>query len=216
MYSVTWPSTLGEFISSDQWAWTFTYDSNSHWWLVILWALENCDFCVEQSTRGREHRKQKRRLTMGMFFHKRGGVLQYIRKAYGHKERTEYPRTVRKTEGTVSKRLDFSISVYIILLHSYIKAFICSWYLSNTYHSPANVHVNATYCIRSTPVYWSTLRRNCHETDTYLPSSYSRIEYLSRTLSFVTDLVTSLKIEPIRRAMMLCHFGQTRNGYPAS
>ena len=29
---------------------------------------------------------------MGMSFHKRGGVLQYIREAYGHKERTGHPR----------------------------------------------------------------------------------------------------------------------------
>ena len=35
----------------------------------------------------RANRKQKRRLTMGTSFHKRRGVSQYIREAYGQKER---------------------------------------------------------------------------------------------------------------------------------
>ena len=98
------------------------------------------------------------------------------------------------------------------MLHSYINNFTCSWYVSNTYHSPVNVHVTATYCIHSNPVYWSKLGRNCYGTDTYLPSSYSGSECLFRTRSVATDLVTSLKFQPIRCANMLCHFGQTRNG----
>ena len=38
------------------------------------------------------HRKQKKRLTMGMSFHKKGGVSQYIREAYGQEERKGHPR----------------------------------------------------------------------------------------------------------------------------
>ena len=41
-------------------------------------------------------------------------------------------------------------------------------------------------------------------------------EYLFRTRSVATDLVTSLEIQPIRSAFMLCQFGQTRNGYVAT
>ena len=99
---------------------------------------------------------------------------------------------------------------------SYINAFTCSWHISNTYHSPVNVHVTATYCIQSTAVYWSRLGRNCYRMDTYLPSSYSRSEYLFRTRSVATNLLTSLESQPIRSAFMLCHFGQTRNVYVAT
>ena len=99
------------------------------------------------------------------------------------------------------------------MVQSYINAFICSWYVSNTFHSPVNVHVTSTYCIRSTPVYWSILGRNRYGTNTYLPGSYSRSEYLFRTRSVATDLVTSLEVQPIRCAIILCHFGRTRNGY---
>ena len=38
-------------------------------------------------------------------------------------------------------------------------------------------------------------------------------EYMFRMCSVVTNLVTSLEIQPIRCATMLCHFGRTRNGY---
>ena len=107
--------------------------------------------------------------------------------------------------------MDFSISFYIITLQSYINAFTCSWCVSNTYHPSVSVHVTATYCIRSTPMYWSRFGRNCYGTDTYLPSSYSRSEDLFRTRSVATNLVTSLEFQPIRCAIMLCHFGQTRN-----
>ena len=37
-----------------------------------------------------------------------------------------------------------------------------------------------------------------------------------RTRSVATDLVTSLKFRPIRCAVMLCQFGQTRNAYVAT
>ena len=37
-----------------------------------------------------------------------------------------------------------------------------------------------------------------------------------RTRSVATDLVTSLEIQPIRRAFMLRHFGGTPNGYIAT
>ena len=41
-------------------------------------------------------------------------------------------------------------------------------------------------------------------------------EYLFRTRSVNTDLVTSLEIQPIRCAFRLCQFGQKRNGYVAT
>ena len=102
------------------------------------------------------------------------------------------------------------------MLHYCINAFICSWYESNTYHSPVNVHVNAKYCIRSTPVYWSRLGRNCYGMDTYLPSSYSKSEYLFLTRSVATDVVTSVEFQPIHCATTLFRFGQTRNVYVAT
>ena len=39
---------------------------------------------------------------------------------------------------------------------------------------------------------------------------------MSRTCSVATDLVTSLEIQPIRCAFMLCQFGRTRIGYVIS
>ena len=39
-----------------------------------------------------------------------------------------------------------------------------------------------------------------------------RSEYLFRTRFVATNMVTSLKVNPIRCANMLCHFGQSRNG----
>ena len=87
-----------------------------------------------------------------------------------------------------------------------------------TYLSLVNVHVLFTNFSRSTPVYWSRLGRNFYGTDRFLPSSYnySRSENLFRTRSVATDLVTSLEIQPIHCAFMLCQFGQTRNGYVAA
>ena len=41
-------------------------------------------------------------------------------------------------------------------------------------------------------------------------------EYLFRMFSVVTNLVTSLELQPVRCATMLCHFGQKRNGYVAT
>ena len=114
------------------------------------------------------------------------------------------------------KTLDFSISIYVIMLQSYIKALTCSWYVAYTYHSPVNVHVTATYFIRRTLVFWSILGKNCYGADTFLPNSYSRSESLFLTRSVATNLVTSLEFQPIRCAIMLCDFGQTRNGYIAT
>ena len=42
-----------------------------------------------------------------------------------------------------------------------------------------------------------------------------RGEYLFRTCSVATILVTSQEFNPIRCAIMLCHFGQTRSSYVA-
>ena len=77
------------------------------------------------------------------------------------------------------------------MLPSNINALTCSWYVSNTYNSPLNVHVTATFCIRSTAVYWSRLGTNRYETNTHLPSSYFSSESLLRTRSVATSLVTS-------------------------
>ena len=53
-YSVSWQSTLGEFVNSHQRACFFIYDSNYYWQLVVLWTLNICDFYVEQPPRSRE------------------------------------------------------------------------------------------------------------------------------------------------------------------
>ena len=85
------------------------------------------------------------------------------------------PTSIKKrtTRGRLKIRTsDFSSSIFIIMLQSYINAFLCSWYVSNTYHSPINVHVTSTYFTRSTPLYWSRLGRNSYGTDRYLPNSY--------------------------------------------
>ena len=87
-------------------------------------------------------------------------LSQYIREAYGYIERKGHPPDCRKTRGNCIETIDYSISIYILMLHLYIKAFTSSWYVSNTYHSPVNVHVNVTYCIRRTLMYWSRLGRN--------------------------------------------------------
>ena len=67
-------------------------------------------------------------------------------------------------------------------------------------------------------MYWSRLGRNFYVTNTYLPTSYTRLEknILLRTRSVATDLVTSQKFQPIRCAFMLCQFGRTRNVYVAT
>ena len=48
--------------------------------------------------------------------------------------------------------INFSISVYKLMLHSYIIAFTCEWYVVSTYHSIVKVfHVTDTYRMRMTP-----------------------------------------------------------------
>ena len=103
IYTVTWQSTFGEFISPHQRTEIFLYDSIYYWRLVILWTLGTCVFYVEQSSMSRVLRKQKRRWTMGMSFDKRGGVSQYTGEIYGHEERKGHPRIVWKLEETVLK-----------------------------------------------------------------------------------------------------------------
>ena len=41
-------------------------------------------------------------------------------------------------------------------------------------------------------------------------------EYLFRMWSVATNLLTSQEFRPIRCATLLCHFGQTQNGYVAT
>ena len=67
-------------------------------------------------------------------------------------------------------------------------------------------------------MYWTRLGQNFYVTNTYLPSSYSKLgmKILLRTRSVATDVVTSQKFQPIRRAFMLCQFGRTRNVYVAT
>ena len=40
---------------------------------------------------------------MGMSFHKKGGVSQFTRETYGHKEMKDHPWIVSRLEETVSK-----------------------------------------------------------------------------------------------------------------
>ena len=65
---------------------------------------------------------------------------------------------------------------------------------------------------------WSRLGQSFYVTNTYLPSSYNRLELniLLRTRSVATDLVTSQNFQPIRCAFMLCQYGRTRNVYVAT
>ena len=67
-------------------------------------------------------------------------------------------------------------------------------------------------------MYWSRLGRNFYVTNTYLPSSYTRLEMdiLLRTRSVATDLVTSLQIQPNRCAFMLRQFRRTQYVYVAT
>ena len=67
-------------------------------------------------------------------------------------------------------------------------------------------------------MYWTRLGRNFYVTNTYLPSSYSKLgkNILLRTRYVATDLVTSQKFQPIRCAFMLFHFGRTRDVYVAT
>ena len=101
-------------------------------------------------------------------------VAVYPRSLRAYRKKRTSPDCLKIRRNCI-ETLDFSFSIYILLLHSYINAFICSWYVSNTYYSPVNNHVTATYCLHSTSVFWSRLGRNCYGTDTYLPSSYSRL-----------------------------------------
>ena len=139
----------------------------------------------------------------------RGWILtvdaEYKRSLRAYRKKRAFPDLLKITTNCI-KTIDYSISVDILMLHSCINAFTYSWYVSNTYHSPVNVHVIATYYIRSTPVHWSRFGRNCYETDTRLPSSFSRSEYLFRTRSVAADLVKSLEFQPIRCVNMKCRF----------
>ena len=115
MYSVTWQSTFGEFISPHQRAEIFTYDSKYYSRLVILWTLDTCDFYVELSTMSRAHRKQKKRLIMGMSFHREGECLRIAAKPAGIKKEKDIPRLPEKLKNCI-ETLDFSISILIKIL----------------------------------------------------------------------------------------------------
>ena len=106
---------------------------------------------------------------------KKGECRSISAKPTGIKKEKDIPACL-KTRRNCIETLDFSMSIDIIMLHSYFNAFTCSWYASNTYHSPVNLHINSTCCIRSTPMHWSRLGQNCYGTDTYLHSSYPRLE----------------------------------------
>ena len=91
-------------------------------------------------------------------------------------------------------------------------------HVNDTYHSPVYCHTYSTYFIRSTPVYWTRLGRNFYVTNTYLPSSYSKLgtNILLRTRYVTTDMVTSQHFQPIRCAFTLFHFWRTRDVYVAT
>ena len=67
-------------------------------------------------------------------------------------------------------------------------------------------------------MYWTRLGRNFYVTNTYLPSSYSKLgmNILLRTRYVATDLATSQNFQPIRCAIRLRHFGRTRSVYVAT
>ena len=67
-------------------------------------------------------------------------------------------------------------------------------------------------------MYWTKLGQNFYVTNTYLPSSYSKLgmNILLRARYVATDLVTSQNFQPIRCAFALFHFGRTRNVYVAT
>ena len=96
LYSVPWQSTLGEFVNSHRREYFFIYDSNWYRRLVILWTLDNCDFYVQQSSMSRAHRKQKRRITMGLSFHKEGECRSIPAKPTGIKKEKDIPRMPEK------------------------------------------------------------------------------------------------------------------------
>ena len=100
------------------------------------------------------------------------------------------------------QKINYLISMYKIMLHSYFHFFTCSGYVAYTYHAPVKVHVTATFCTRTTPMYWSRLGRKCYGANTYL-TSYSRSEHLFRTRSVTINLVS---------ATMLCYDGKLRTG----
>ena len=67
-------------------------------------------------------------------------------------------------------------------------------------------------------MYWTRLERNFYVTNTYLPSSYSKLgmNILLRARYVATDPVTSQNFQPIRCAFTLFHFGRTRDVYVAT
>ena len=67
-------------------------------------------------------------------------------------------------------------------------------------------------------MHWTRLGRNFYVTNTYLPSTYSKLgeKILLRTRYVSTELVTSQKFQPIHLAFMRCQFGRTRNVYVAN
>ena len=106
----SWRETYGEFtyvlrlLTKYSW-WIHQPPSASiilHLWfklllaIVILWTLDTCDFYVEQSSMSRAHRKQKRRLTMGMSFHKEGECRSIPAKPTGIKKEKDIPRLPEK------------------------------------------------------------------------------------------------------------------------
>ena len=111
-----------------------------HLW--FLWGTIN----EEQSTS-----KTEKKIGHGNVPSQKRGVSQYIREDYGHNKEDMPDR--QKIRRIFIKTLDFSVSIYILVMQSYINAFLRSWYVSNTYHSPVNFHINSTYFICSTPMY---------------------------------------------------------------
>ena len=67
-------------------------------------------------------------------------------------------------------------------------------------------------------MYWTRLERNFYVTNTYLPSSYSKLgmNIFLRARYVATDLVTSQNSQPIRCAIRLRHFGRIRAVYVAT
>ena len=152
-----------------------------------------------------------------MFFHKKGECRSISAKPTSIQKEKYIPRLPENSEKLYRNFRFFHFHSYnnIAVISHY---FYMWWYVSNTYYSPVYFHTNSTYFIRSTPMYSTRLGRNFYVTNTYLPSSYSKLgmNILLRTRYVATDLVTSQNFQPIRCVFTLFHFGRTRDVYVAT
>ena len=114
MYSVTWQSTLGEFVKSHRREYFSIYASNWYQRLVILW-IWTIVTSIWNNHRWTERIENRRRLTMGMSFHKKGSVAVYSRSLRAYRKKRTSPKCLKIKRNCINT-LDFSISILIIIL----------------------------------------------------------------------------------------------------